>query len=1041
MVKKHFFSMRSPLKENRESSLFQRMCLLLFFFMSVSSMAVGQTFTGYLAQGTVLDEFGETLIGVSVRVKERPSEGTSTDLNGKFAINVRVSETLIFSYIGKTTKEVKIKEGVNSYSVVLEDDNTLEEVVVEAGIIQRNALGFTGSYRTVGKEELKTVSGTNVLQTLTLLDPSFAIATNNLMGSDPNTLANISMRGGSTMNFRTEIDDYSSNPNEPLFVLDGFETDLQTINDLDINRIESITLLKDAGSTAIYGSKGANGVIVVETIKPKEGQIMIEYGGTMKLAWADLSDYKMMNAAEKLEFEALAGRYGNLEDYFDNYNSIDSYNTRKAAIAEGVDTYWLKEPVKNAVSHTHSLNISGGSKELLYQIGANYNKQDGVMKDNYRETFGGNTRITYRKDNMSVSNDLRVSITKSHAGAWGEFKDWANANPYYKMVDEYGNAPRELDSNNQGTAYNPYYNAQLNTMDEGKITTITNNTSFDWFITDQLRWRNSMSLSQSQSNNIAAKDPAHTSFLTKDYTKRGTYSESNAESWKYSLNTSLSYAQSFNEAHNLTFIARASIEETNKESSGFSAEGFPENVPIIPTFSYGYVEDSRPTYSQSTTRMVSLLGSVNYNYKYRYLFDFNYDIDGSSAFGSKKQFQDFYNVGVGWNMDKEAWAEGWKDNVLQELRIKASYGINGNQNVSNVNENVYAYYVGSNVFGTGSYLSQFANPNLKWQVAKKLTANLNATLFNNRLILNFEYYNTKTDPLVIGLAQRLSSGIGSYSVNIGEMNTEGYEFRVNYYFIRNMKDRILLSTSLTGGSYKSIYDGFGDKLEQLNNIYKEQTGVEMNQNLNSLIYYEDGSDVSTIYAVRSLGIDPASGSEVFLTKDGLPTYDYSANHRVAVGETRDKITGVWGVNFTYKRVTANLFFRYRFGAKDFNRSLYNKVENIGNNNIIYNQDRRALYDRWKEVGDIAKYKNIDMTKASNVPITDRFVQKKNEFSGESFKLTYDFSRDAWIKKFGLRDLSVNVSMKDVFIWSTMEQERGLNSPFERSFSVGLNASF
>lgn len=1041
MVKKHFFSMRSSLKKSRETSLFQRMCLLLVFFVSVSSMAVGQTFTGTLVQGTVLDEFGEALIGVTVRAKDNPSLGTTTDINGKFALNVRGTETLVFSYIGKTTEEVKLKEGTYSYNVVMEDSNILGEVVVEAGIIQRNALGFTGSFRTVGKEELKTVSGTNVLQTLSLLDPSFTIATNNLMGSDPNTLANISMRGGSTVNFRTDIDDYTSNPNEPLFVLDGFETTLQVINDLDINRIESITLLKDAGSTAIYGSKGANGVVVVETIKPKPGEIMVEYSATMKVAWADLSDYKLMNAAEKLEFEALSGRYKNLEDYFDDYNSIHSYNRRQAAIAEGVDTYWLLEPVKTAVSHTHSLNVSGGSKELLYQIGANYNRQDGVMKDNYRQTFGGNARITYRKDDLSISNDLSVSLTNSHAGAWGDFSDWAGANPYYKMVDEYGVAPRELDSNSAGTAYNPYYNAQLRTQDESKITTITNNTSIDYFITDQLRWKSSMSLSQTQTNRVTVKDPAHTSFITSDFTKRGTYDESNAESWKYNLNTSLSYAQSFNEAHNLTYIVRASIDETNRESSGFKAEGFPEGVPIIPTFSYGYAENGIPSYSQSTTRMVSFLGSVNYNYKYRYLFDFNYDVDGSSAFGSKKQFQDFYNVGIGWNMDKEEWAEGWKNNVLQELRIKASYGINGNQNVTNVSENVYSYYVGSNVFGTGSYMSQFANPYLKWQVAKKLTANLNATLFNNRLSVNAEYYNTKTDPLVIGLAQRLSSGVGSYAVNIGKMNATGYEFRVNYYFIRNMKDRILLSTSLTGGTLKSTYNGFGDKLEQLNNIYKEQTGVPMAQNLNSLLYYQDGSDVSTIYAVRSLGIDPSTGNEIFLTKDGEPTYSYSANDRVAVGETRDKITGVWGINFTYKKLTANMYFRYRLGAKDFNRSLYDKVENIGNNKIIYNQDRRALYGRWKEVGDIAQYKNIDMTKASNVPITDRFVQKKNEFSGESFKLTYDFSKDRWIKKFALQDLSVNVSMNNIFILSTMEQERGLSSPFERSFSAGLTARF
>ena len=181
------------------------------------------------------------------------------------------------SYVGMQSQSLSPKPQM---SVVLKTDTkALDEVVVEAGIIQRNKMGFTGSYRTVNQEELKAVGNINVLQSLKTLDPSFVVADDMSMGSDPNTMSRITMRGGTTMTISGIYDDTTTNPNEPLFILDGFESSLQEINDLDINRIESITLLKDAASTAIYGSKGANGVVVVETIKPKAGEVMINYSG------------------------------------------------------------------------------------------------------------------------------------------------------------------------------------------------------------------------------------------------------------------------------------------------------------------------------------------------------------------------------------------------------------------------------------------------------------------------------------------------------------------------------------------------------------------------------------------------------------------------------------------------------------------------------------------------------------------------------------------------------------------------------------------
>ena len=209
----------------------------------------------------IAEEDGLPVIGATIQV-EGTSIRTITDANGNFRlVNVPQSNRIKISYIGMQSQSLSPKPQM---SVVLKTDTkALDEVVVEAGIIQRNKMGFTGSYRTVNQEELKAVGNINVLQSLKTLDPSFVVADDMSMGSDPNTMSRITMRGGTTMTISGIYDDTTTNPNEPLFILDGFESSLQEINDLDINRIESITLLKDAASTAIYGSKGANGVVVV----------------------------------------------------------------------------------------------------------------------------------------------------------------------------------------------------------------------------------------------------------------------------------------------------------------------------------------------------------------------------------------------------------------------------------------------------------------------------------------------------------------------------------------------------------------------------------------------------------------------------------------------------------------------------------------------------------------------------------------------------------------------------------------------------------
>ncbi|GAA6258815.1 TonB-dependent receptor [Bacteroides sp. f07] len=987
----------------------------------------------------IADEDGLPVIGATIQV-EGTSIRTITDANGNFRIaNVPYGNRIKISYVGMQAQSLSPKAQM---SVILKTDTkALDEVVVEAGIIQRNKMGFTGSYRTVNQEELKAVGNINVLQSLKTLDPSFVVADDMSMGSDPNTMSKITMRGGTTMTISGIYDDTTTNPNEPLFILDGFESTLQEINDLDINRIESITLLKDAASTAIYGSKGANGVVVVETIKPKAGEVMINYSGDAQVAWADLSVYNMMNAAEKLEFEVLAGRYGDLNDWSGNKESIAQYHRAMENVKRGVDTYWLKVPVQTAITQSHSLNVSGGDKGFLYQIGAMFKDIQGVMKGSARQTFGGNMRMTYRKNKFNISNNLNVNVTNGNNGAWGSFSEFVNANPYYPMINEDGTISRDLDvyirpNYTDVVATNPYYNAMLPSEDRSKILSVTNNTNLNWYIIDNLRWTASMSLGTTNTDNMNFTDPAHTKYATSDYTKQGEYSSSKTRSWRYIMNTGVAYALSLKE-HNLTFNGRAEIRSTSSNTESFVATGFPKGVGPIPSFAYSFKENSTPGYNESISRGVSFLGTFNYNYKYRYLFDASISSDGSTSFGRDKKFQTFWSVGAGWNVSKEAFAKDW--DWMQELKLRGSFGSNGNQNVSNLTSNVYSYYAGSDIFGTASYLSGYANPNLEWQVVKKTSVGVDLMFWENRLLLTMDYYHTNTNPLVVSIQQKPSSGLSSLPINLGHLNTNGFEFNVSWYAIKNLEKRIMLNFRLNGNTYKSVYGGFGAALANLNDAYKKDSSVDSKLNVNSMIQYQDGESPSALFAVRSLGIDPATGKEVFLTKNGTPTFDYNADDRVKIADTNPKIRGVFGISFTYKNLQASVNLRYNFGSYAFNSALFNKVENISASNIAHNQDKRALYSRWKNAGDVSQFKGISLSKTT--PISSRFVQRDNYLRGESARLSWDFSRDEWIKRLFLKDLRFNVSFNDFFDLSEMKRERGTDYPFQRAVSFGLSARF
>ena len=340
---------------------------------------------------------GQPVPGVSVYV-EGTMTGTFTDGDGYFSLDLPAHGCEVtFSSVGyETRSETFTGRNARDFGRIRLSQAAMEiDDVVVTGIYERKKESFTGASATYKGDQLKKVGTSSVLQSLRTLDPSFKIMENTQFGSDPNTMPDIEIRGKTSVAGLRE--EYGTDPNQPLFILDGFETSLETVMNLNMNRVASVTILKDAASTAIYGSKAANGVVVIETKAPARGRLQVSYKGDFTVSFADLTDYNLMNSSEKLEFERLAGVY--TDGNGDNFNQLrldNLYNERLKNIASGVDTYWLSEPVRTGFTHKHNVYAEGGEEKIRYGIGLSYGNTQGVMKGSGRQTLEGNIDLIYR---------------------------------------------------------------------------------------------------------------------------------------------------------------------------------------------------------------------------------------------------------------------------------------------------------------------------------------------------------------------------------------------------------------------------------------------------------------------------------------------------------------------------------------------------------------------------------------------------------------------------------------------------------------------
>lgn len=1033
--------------------------LLFVYILSLSTNAIAQNKNnsketyllpphGNYVYGRVIEKLSkEPMVGVTIRL-DGHSTGVITDINGCYVLTLPEKGGLvIYSYIGFETRKIKVTSRQKVDVQMVEATESIQEVIVTGyNSIQKES--FTGNTTKIEKEDLLKVNPNNLISAIQTFDPSFRIQENLAAGSDPNSLPQFVLRGqtgigettlGQTSTSSISREVLSGNSNLPIFILDGFEVDVEKIYDLDMNSIHSINILKDAAATAMYGSRAANGVIVIERRAPEAGKFRVQYSGVLSAELPDLSSYNLVNAREKLETERLAGLYDSNTPEIDPYTN--GYYQRLNNVLTGVDTYWLSQGLRTALNHKHSVFIDGGENDVRWGVELGFRGTEGVMKHSSRKNANAAFYVDYRIGGLQIKNKVTYTYNKSTDVPFNSFSDYSHLLPYMRLYDENGDYVRRLEKFDgaSGTQVNPLYEINFyNSFDHSGYDEVTDDLSLNWRITDGLRLRGQFSVLMRNSTGDLYKDPASASYSASTGNINGEKTESTQKRTVIDGSLSLMYNNTF-KGHNLNICLSSNMRQTQSTASETRYRGFPGGDLV--SSNYAAEVYGKPSSSDNTTRLVGALLTSNYTYNNIYLADLTGRIDGSSEFGSDKRWSMFWSTGAGINIHNYDFMKS--NELFSMLKFRVSYGLTGKTNFSLYSaKDMYQLQTDSwYPTGYGVFLYQMGNPNLKWERKYTLDYGVEIGLWHDKIYLKASAYDERTIDLITDYTIPSSTGFTSYKENMGKVKNTGVELelRVRLYSDRNWLFQLYGSFARNKNTIIEISQAMRDynkRVEELFSGYNPESSSDSKYAKTYLKYYE-GASLTSIYGMKSLGISPTNGKEIYLRRNGDVTDVWSADEWTIIGDTAPKGQGSFGYTLSYKQLSMFASFLYTFGGDAYNNTLVSYVENadIKNDNV----DKRVLLDRWQKPGDITTMKDI-RDRNVTTGASSRFVQKNNTLQWSSLTMSYNF-RPEQLKKLHLSGLRLSFTMNDLFYWSTIRQERGLDYPYSRSFNLTTNIIF
>lgn len=965
--------------------------------------------------GKVVDTKKTPIAGATLIVLGT-TQGAITDDKGLFNIVANTGTELEISFVGFKTMKMKITEAKTNLIITLDADAMVMDDVVVTGFINKNKNSFTGSVKSLNIEELKSVSNNNLIGAIAMMTPGLRIVENNQQGSNPNRLPEMVIRGASSLS--TEAD---SKANQPVIILDGVEITLRDLYDIDINDIERVDILKDASATALYGEKASNGVIVVERKKVLNEKLRLRYNFDSSFDFPDLNTYDYLNAADKLEFERLAGLYN-----FQIYDEYEDYNKKKKLVRKGIDTDWLSQPLRSGYSINNSVGASGRGNGMTYRINANYKTTHGVMKGDYRNNIGLSSFLSYHVANkVTVSYTLSFANTKSKESPYGKFSDYVMMNPYDSPYDEYGNLIKLL----SWETTNPLYESSCGNSIKQNSTKLTNSINARWDVAKGFFVTANGSITNENVADDLFKSPTSADFIKEpELDRKGSYTINKTTNNRYEGKMVLNYSKEFGEGTLLSLNLGGEISKETSVYDGYTATGFYKESLNKPNFAAQFLQPGRPSGGEDVSASMAMIASANFILKNKYFVDGSFRRSGSSKFGANNRYAPFWAAGIGWNLHNEDFA---KKDWIKTFRLRYSYGVTGNVSFDAYQAITTYQYNNDNFYlhGIGAIPRAMGNNDLTWQSTGMHDIGANIDLFDERLSITLDYYRKDTKDMLIDLAIPPSVGQSSIMANLGKMRNTGFEFDISAVLVRTKDWRF--SLKFNGAYNKNTILSISNALEKMN----EENGAD--KSMAPKIMYFEGESSTAIYAVKSAGINPATGQEVFINRRGQYTLVYDPNDKIALGDRTPFMEGAIFPTLTYKNISVSAAIQYQFGGQIYNQTRANNVENV---NPKHNVDQRAFDQRWKKTNDIPPYLDIANRESREGMHTSRFIEDDNTLQFTTIEVGYEFNPEI-LKKIGFKRLRLSFSASQPFRISTVRYERGTEYPFSRGYTFSISPTF
>lgn len=1037
----------------------------------------GHTFV----KGRVIDSDGNPLVGVTVQI-EGTSYGVITDADGNYILEFpsMAHPKIVFSSIGYKSKSIEFR-GVKEQNMMLELDHVALDDLVVIGYGSKSRKDVTTAISTVSQEQISKLAATTpTLDGLLQGTVKGVLATT--ANGEPGSSLKLNIRGITSPYPKSG----KGNNNQPLYVIDGVptfmeDTGINPLINISPNDIESIDVLKDAAATAIYGSRGANGVVIVKTKNGKRNEkTKVDFGYTFSFS-NPIKNYKPLNISEYKNvqdeilrntidgmndgssivgmygFDYILNQYGNVS--LNEETGLYTYNGLNESLYGKDNVNWADEVInKNAPTHQYNVAVRGGSNKTNYSFSFNGMNQEGLLLNDRMERYGARLSIDSEINKyITVGGVLDYTYSSRKSGsndpALGYDNDGWMTRPDLAVRDADGNFQRV----DKFGLYTDTYN------DANAVAKLQRKTKYE---NDQFSGNAYIDIKPVKGLTLHADANISRFIFSNSYFSpkitlpeqlgmepTSTLAESNYRNTNTSINFRADYKFTLTEAHRFDVMAGYSADRYWSKEHDQAYSGFPNDDVLNNASSATTVNKPTETYSKSGLN--SIYGRLSYDFLSRYLLDFSLRSDESSKFGPGNKRGTFPAVSLAWRINQEPFLESVRD--IDDLKFRLSWGKTGSTNVSDFS---YIQYFNGNQYGGQSGLtlaSTYPNKNIKWEMTTEYNAGVDFTLFNGRLTGSFDIYHRKTDGALAPAPIALEFGIGTYYSNILDLTNNGFEFSIGGDVVRT-KD-FTYNTMLSISSNRN-------KISKLNGSTLDM----MHQDL-----YMEGHAMGTVKGYKVAGIyqsqdqisklnEQAMDKGYDFYQDGAAVGDYmyvdtngdgyiSEADRTAIANPEPKVFGGWSNTLSYKNFTLSMLFQYQFGGDAY----YSTMQESASGAIGMSILREMYGNTWTPDRTDAKYAKLMWMPSvyTNTQANDRYVYSNSYFRLRNITLSYTFE-PAWLERLHVSGASVFFTATNLFTitdWPGLDPDMAATNaftkttetkdvyPMSRSFSFGLKLQF